>query len=74
MDHIRAYEPPFGVVPERPIDRWGFPHEQISASEFDSEWLAARAAWGPASRHLGQGTDGPKEQDGPREGSPKMGG
>lgn len=44
---VRAYEVRYGVAPEKPIDDWGFPHENISQSEFDQVWAESRRALEP---------------------------
>ena len=40
---IQDYEATYGVLVEKPIDDWDFPHEDITAEEFDGIWRAARA-------------------------------
>jgi len=46
IEAVREYESHFGVLPERPLDALDFPHEAITAADFDGEWHAARAALG----------------------------
>ena len=48
-DHgdIRGYEARYGVLPEARITDWQFPHEHITAEEFEQTWRAARQALGP---------------------------
>ena len=44
---VRAYEARYGVAPEKPIEDWDFPHEDISQSDFERAWAEARQALEP---------------------------
>jgi hypothetical protein len=39
---VREYETTYGVVPEKPIDAWGFPHEDLEQSDFERAWAESR--------------------------------
>jgi hypothetical protein len=39
---VQAYETRYGVVPEKPIDDWDFPHEVISQGDFERVWAESR--------------------------------
>jgi hypothetical protein len=39
---VRAYEARYGVLVEKPIDDWDFPHEVITQGEFERVWAEAR--------------------------------
>ena len=41
---VQAYEARYGRPPEKPIDDWDFPHEDISQSEFERAWAESRKA------------------------------
>jgi len=41
---VRAYEGRYGVLVERPIDDWAFPHEDVTRAEFERVWADARRA------------------------------
>lgn len=41
---VQAYEASHGLLPDQPIDDWAFPHEDITESEFERDWDAARSA------------------------------
>lgn len=42
MSAVAQYEARYGVVPEKPILDWDFPHERITHAAFENEWAAAR--------------------------------
>lgn len=44
---VQAYETHYGVVPEKPIKDWDFPHEEISQSDFERAWAESRQALEP---------------------------
>lgn len=44
---VQDYETRYGVVPEKAIDDWTFPHEVISQSVFELAWAEARATLEP---------------------------
>ena len=44
---VQAYERHYGVVPEKPVDDWDFPHEVISQSEFERGWMGSRQSLEP---------------------------
>lgn len=46
IEAVQAYEAQYGVVPEKPIDDWDFPHEGISQSDFERQWGESRHALG----------------------------
>ena len=41
---VSEYEQTFGALADQPITEWdaGFPHEEISAAQFEEVWVAAR--------------------------------
>lgn len=41
---VRAYESRYGVLAEKPIEDWDFPHEAMSRTEFERIWTEARLA------------------------------
>lgn len=41
---VQAYERRYGVLVEKPIDDWDFPHEDIAEEEFERVWVEARRA------------------------------
>jgi hypothetical protein len=43
IEDVQEYEAAYGVLVEKPIADWDFPHEDITAEEFDDIWRAARA-------------------------------
>lgn len=43
IQDIPTYEATYGVLVEKPIDDWDFPHEDIAPEEFEEIWQAARA-------------------------------
>jgi hypothetical protein len=49
-DAVVEYETTFGALAEHPISEWdpGFPHEDISADEFEAVWMQARRERGRA--------------------------
>jgi hypothetical protein len=44
---VQAYEALYGVAPEKPIEDWDFPHEDISKSDFERVWAESRQALEP---------------------------
>jgi len=44
---VQAYEARYGVVPDKPIEDWDFPHEDISQSDFERAWAESRHALKP---------------------------
>lgn len=46
IDAVRGYEARYGVLPEKPIGDWDFPHENITHAEFEQVWEMARRAVG----------------------------
>lgn len=43
IQDVQAYEATYGVLVEKPVDDWDFPHEDIAPDEFEEIWQAARA-------------------------------
>lgn len=41
---VRVYEARYGVLVEKPIDDWAFPHEDVTQAEFEQVWADARRA------------------------------
>jgi hypothetical protein len=41
---VRAYEARCGVLVEKPIDDWAFPHEDVTQAGFERVWADARRA------------------------------
>lgn len=41
---VQAYESQYGRTPEKQIDDWAFPHEEIDQSEFERAWAESRRA------------------------------
>lgn len=39
---VQAYEARYGVAPEKPIDDWDFPYEDVGEAEFEVAWTEAR--------------------------------
>lgn len=39
---VQAYEGRYGIAPEKPLQDWDFPHDDIDKSEFEREWGEAR--------------------------------
>jgi hypothetical protein len=39
---VQAYQARYGVLVDRPIDDWDFPHDEITVSDFDQHWIRAR--------------------------------
>lgn len=46
LSAVQAYEARYGIAPEKPTSEWDFPHTDITESEFERLWAAARAALG----------------------------
>lgn len=46
IEAVQAYEAQYGVLPEKPIDDLGFPHEDITQSDFERLWAESRRALG----------------------------
>lgn len=44
---VQAYEARYGVAPEKPVEDWDFPHENISQSDFERAWAESREALKP---------------------------
>jgi hypothetical protein len=44
LSAVQAYEARYGMVPEKPIHDWSFPHEDIGEHEFEQIWSQARSA------------------------------
>lgn len=43
-DRIQAYQNRYGVLAEKPITDWDFPHTDISHDDFERIWADARRA------------------------------
>jgi len=39
---VQAYEAHYGVLVEKPIDNWDFPHTDITEAEFERIWTDSR--------------------------------
>jgi hypothetical protein len=39
---IQAYQARYGVLVEKPITEWDFPHSNVTAEEFETVWQSAR--------------------------------
>jgi hypothetical protein len=44
---VQAYEASYGAAPEKPVEDWDFPHEDISQPDFERAWAEARQALKP---------------------------
>lgn len=46
---VGAYEARYGVAPEKPIENWDFPHEDVGEAEFEVAWTEARRVLGASA-------------------------
>lgn len=44
IEAVHVYEARYGAAPEKPVDDWDFPHEDITHSDFERAWAKSREA------------------------------